>query len=99
MSRPWEQLSPRASFRYVFSPHWSTAASAGWYHNYRLTALGYKDATNRLVNWDLRYMNVAQAAWGGEWKANDRWAVSVEGFYKSYHRVPLSLADGVPVDL
>ena len=98
MSRPWEQLSPRASFRYVFSPHWSTAASAGWYHQLLpYTALGYKDATDRLVNRDLRYMNVAQAAWGGEWKANDRWAVSVEGFYKSYHRVPLSLADGVPL--
>ena len=42
-------------------------------------------------------MNVAQTALGGEWRVNDRWAVSAEGFYKSYHRVPLSLADGVPL--
>ena len=97
MARPWEQLSPRASFRYVFSPHWSVAASGGWYHQLPpYTALGYKEG-GRLVNKDLRYMNVAQAAAGGEWKANDRWALSVEGFYKSYHRVPLSLVDGVPL--
>ena len=97
MSRPWEQLSPRASFRYVFSPHWSAAASAGWYHQLPpYTALGFKEG-GRLVNRNLRYMNVAQAALGGEWRANEHWALSVEGFYKSYHRVPLSLADGVPL--
>lgn len=98
MSRPWEQLSPRASFRYAFSPHWSAAASAGWYHQLPpYTALGYKDVSGRLANKALRYMNVAQTALGGEWRANDRWAVSAEGFYKSYYRVPLSLADGVPL--
>ena len=98
MSRPWEQLSPRASFRYVFSPHWSAAASAGWYHQLPpYTALGYKENDGMLANKDLRYMNVAQAAAGGEWRANDHWALSVEGFYKSYRRVPLSLADGVPL--
>ena len=98
MSRPWEQLSPRASFRYMFSPHWSAAASAGWYHQLPpYTALGYKENDGMLANKDLRYMNVAQAAAGGEWRANDHWALSVEGFYKSYRRVPLSLADGVPL--
>lgn len=98
MSRPWEQLSPRASFRYVFSPHWSVAASTGWYHQLPpYTALGYKDVEGRLVNRDLRYMNVVQTALGGEWKANERWALSVEGFHKSYRRVPLSLVDGVPL--
>ena len=98
MSRPWEQLSPRASFRYAISPHWSAAASAGWYHQLPpYTALGYKDVSGRLANKALRYMNVAQTALGGEWRVNDRWAVSAEGFYKSYHRVPLSLADGVPL--
>ena len=98
MSRPWEQLSPRASFRYAFSPHWSVAASAGWYHQLPpYTALGYKDVSGRLANKALRYMNVAQTALGGEWRVNDRWAVSAEGFYKSYYRVPLSLADGVPL--
>lgn len=98
MSRLWEQLSPRASFRYAFSPHWSAAASAGWYYQLPpYTALGYKDVSGRLANKALRYMNVAQTALGGEWRANDRWAVSAEGFYKSYYRVPLSLADGVPL--
>ena len=98
MSRPWEQLSPRASFRYVFSPHWSAAASAGWYHQLPpYTALGYKDQTGTLANKGLRYMGVAQGALGCEWRAGEHWAVSVEGFYKHYHRVPLALADSVPL--
>ncbi len=98
MSRPWTQLSPRASLRYAFSPHWSVAASAGWYHQLPpYTALGFQDATRRFANKSLRYMNVAQAGVGGEWKPDERWAFSVEGFYKSYHRVPLSVADGVPL--
>ncbi len=98
MSKPWTQLSPRASFRYFFTPHWSAAASAGWYHQMPpYTALGFEDEAGQRLNKNLRYMNVAQTALGGEWKPNEKWAVSVEGFYKSYHRVPLSVADGVPL--
>ncbi len=98
MSRPWTQLSPRGSFRYSFSPHWSAAASAGWYHQLpAYTALGYKDEAGELVNKGLRYMNVLQTGVGGEWKPNEKWAVSVEGFYKHYDRIPLSVADNVPL--
>ncbi len=98
MSRPWEQLSPRASFRYFLSPHWSVATTTGWYHQLPpYTALGFKNETGLPLNKGLRYMNVAQTGVGGEWKPNEQWAVSVEGFYKSYHRIPLSLADGVPL--
>ncbi len=98
MSRPWTQLSPRASFRYVFSPNWSASATAGWYHQLPpYTALGAKSEAGQLLNKNLRYMNVAQGGLGGEWKPSEKWAISVEGFYKSYHRVPLSVADGVPL--
>ncbi len=98
MSRPWEQLSPRASFRYNFSRQWSAAASVGWYHQLPpYTALGFKDADGQLANKGLRYMNVLQTGLGSEWKPSERWAVSLEGFYKLYHRVPLSVADGIPL--
>ncbi len=98
MAKAWEQLSPRASFRYFFSPHWSMAASVGWYHQLPpYTALGFKDATGTYLNKDLRYMNVVQTGLGGEWKPSEKLAVSVESFYKSYHHVPLSVADGIPL--
>ncbi len=98
MSRPWNQLSPRASLRYSFSPHWSVAGSAGWYHQLPpYTAMGYADTSGQLLNRDLRYMSVAQFGLGGEWKPSEKLALSVEGFYKSYDRVPLSLEDNVPL--
>ncbi len=98
MSRAWTQCSPRAAFRYFFSPHWSAAATAGWYHQLPpYTALGYKNENDVMLNKGLRYMDVVQSGLGAEWKPNENWAVSVEGFYKAYNRVPLSVADGVPL--
>ncbi len=98
MANPWTQLSPRAAFRYFFSPHWSVAATAGWYHQLPpYTALGYKNEEGQLMNKNLRYMSVLQSGLGGEWKPNEKWAVSLEGFYKTYNHVPLSEADGVPL--
>ncbi len=98
MSRPWEQLSPRASVRCQFSPNWSVAASAGLYYQLPpLTALGYKNSEGVSINKRLRYMSVIQTGLGGEWKPNENWAVSVEGFYKYYQKVPLSVTDGVPL--
>lgn len=98
MASLWEQLSPRASFRYAFTPHWSVAASSGWYHQLPpYTALGYKDDNGQLVNKDLRYMSVSQSSAGAEWRINERWALSAEGFFKAYFHVPLSLADNIPL--
>ncbi len=98
MSKPWTQFSPRAAFRYFFSPHWSAAAAAGWYHQLPpYTALGYQNEEGQLMNKELRYMSMLQTALGGEWKPNGKWAVSLEGFYKAYNHVPLSTADGVPL--
>ncbi len=98
MRKPWTQASPRAAFRYFFSPSWSLAVTGGWYHQLpAYTALAFKDAMGERTNTRLRYMNVAQAGLGGEWKPSEKLALSVEGFYKSYHRVPLSVADGVPL--
>ncbi len=98
MNRPWTQISPRAAFRYFFSPKWSAAATVGWYHQLPpYTALGFKNEQNLLLNKDLRYMNMLQTGLGGEWKPNANWAISLEGFYKAYRRVPLSVVDGIPL--
>lgn len=98
MLRLWNQVSPRASLRYAFNPHWSLGFSAGWYSQLPpFSALGFKNTEGVYVNKDLDYMHVAQSALGVEWRMNQSFSLSVEGFYKYYTDIPLSVADGIPL--
>lgn len=95
--RFWRQLSPRVSASYALSERWSVSAGAGLFCQLPpYTALGYKES-DRWVNRDLKYMRAAQGALGFDWRLRERLIVSVEGFYKHYTDVPLSVADGVPL--
>lgn len=97
-ARFWEQFSPRLSLSWRPRPSWSLNGSTGIYYQLPpLTALGFRDTEGRLVNRSLRHMRVMQGAVGAEWRLRDRLTVSMEGFYKRYDRVPLSLADGIPL--
>ena len=97
MARPWLQLSPRASVSYVVAPGWTVSGSAGLYYQLPpYTALGFKEE-GAFVNRDLRYMRVGEVSAGASWRLRDRLIVSVEGFWKGYGDVPLSLADGIPL--
>ena len=97
MARPWHQLSPRASVSYVVAPGWTVSGSAGLYYQLPpYTALGFKEE-GAFVNRDLRYMRVGEVSAGASWRLRDRLIVSVEGFWKGYGDVPLSLADGIPL--
>ena len=60
------------------------------------TALGFKEE-DALVNRSLDYMRVGVFSAGVDWRLRDRLIVSVEGFYKRYGDVPLSVADGIPL--
>ena len=98
MLRLWNQVSPRASMRYAFNPHWSLGLSAGWYAQLpSFSALGFKNTEGDYVNKALDYMHVAQSALGVEWRMNQNFSLSVEGFYKYYTDIPLSVADGIPL--
>ncbi len=97
MQRMWRQLSPRASVRYALTPDWAVSASTGLYHQLPpYTALAYKQQ-GRLVNSGLRYLSVWQSAMGGEWRATDDIALTLEAFYKHYSHIPLSATDGIPL--
>lgn len=98
MERFWQQLSPRVSASYALSDAWSVSGSTGLYYQLPpYTALGYKDNAGALVNRDLDYMRVVQNAVGFDWRLRDRLIISVEGFYKYYTNVPLSVVDDVPL--
>lgn len=97
-ARFWRQLSPRASATYALSASWSVSAAAGLYYQLPpLTALGFRDNAGVLVNRGLDYQRVGSVSAGVDWRLRDRLVVSVEGFYKQYGRIPLSLTDGVPL--
>ena len=98
MARFWENLSPNLSVSYRFRPAWALNAAAGLYHQLpSYTALGFKDNNGAYANKTLKYMRVANANLGMEWNVNERLVLSAEGFYKHYSRIPLSVADGIPL--
>ena len=94
----WRQLSPRLSLAYALGDAWSVKGSAGIYYQLPpLTALGLRSNDGAWVNRGLRYMQVFAASAGADWRLRDRLIVSLEGFWKGYDRIPLSLADGIPL--
>lgn len=94
----WKQLSPRASVSYLPWNNWSFNASAGFYHQLPpITALSFRDADGVLANQDLEYMRVVSAAAGVDWRFRDRLFVGLEGFYKQFLDIPLSIETGVPL--
>ena len=98
MAKLWQQLSPRASISYALGKGFYISGSTGIYYELPpLTSLGYRGADDELVNKSLDYMRVFSSAVGGEYRLRDRLAVSLEGFYKLYSQVPLSVVDDVPL--
>lgn len=96
-SQFWRQFSPRAAVSYMPWERWSFNASAGLYHQLPpMTALSFRD-DGMLVNRDLDYMRVLSAAAGLDWKYKDRLFVSIEGFYKRFMDIPLSVDTNVPL--
>lgn len=94
----WKQLSPRVSVSYLPWENWSFNASAGFYHQLPpITALGFRTASGSLANKDLDYMRVLSAAVGADWKYAERLFIGLEGFYKQFMDIPLSLETGVPL--
>lgn len=94
-----DQLSPRLSLSYQLTEHWSLSGNAGLYYQLPpYTALGFKNNNGLYANkYALRYMQVSQGSIGLNWRKGDTFEVSVEGFYKDYDKIPLSLADGIPL--
>ncbi len=94
----WKQFSPRASVSYLPWKNWSFNASAGFYHQLPpITALSFRDSAGSLVNKDLDYMRVVSVAAGVDWKYRERLFIGLEGFYKQFMDIPLSLETGVPL--
>ena len=94
----WKQLSPRASVSFLPWQNWSFNASAGVFHQLPpVTALSFRDDDGKATNKGLEYMRVASMAVGADWQYRDRIFVGLEGFFKQFFDIPLSVATGVPL--
>ena len=89
------QLSPRISLSYQLTDHWFVSGNAGLYYQLPpYTALGFKNNHGAYANkYNLRYMKVSQESLGVSWRKEDTFEVSIEGFYKDYDKIPLSVVD------
>ncbi len=89
-------LSPRISASYTLTDKWTANASIGSYFKLApYTILGYADNTNNLVNKSAKYLQSNHYTTGVEFLPNDGLRFTLEGFYKQYNKVPVSLRDGI----
>ncbi len=97
-SQFWRQLSPRFSLSYDLKSGFALNASSGIYFQMPpYTALAYRTADGLAVNESMGYMNVISSAMGLDWSRDNRLKLSVEGFYKKYGEIPLSVENGIPL--
>ncbi len=91
-----QTLSPRISFSYVLADKWTLNASTGIYYKLPVyTVLGYADNNNALVNKNAKYQRATHYTTGFEFLPNDGLRFTLEGFYKQYGNVPVSVRDGI----
>lgn len=95
-NNPLSTLSPRISFSYVLADKWTANASVGSYYKLpSYTTLGFADNNNNLVNRNSKYQRSDHYVAGVEYLPNDGLRFTVEGFYKNYNNVPVSVRNGI----
>ena len=94
----FRQLSPRFSISYTLHEQWSLNANIGRYYQLpAYTTLGYADVEGVLVNKQSHtgYISSNHYVAGVEFRPGQLTKISLEGFYKTYARYPVSLIDSV----
>lgn len=91
-----QTLSPRISFNYVLADKWSFNASIGRYARLApYTILGFKDNVGNFVNKNAEYTISNHYVSGFEYLPSSTTRFTIEGFYKQYSNVPISVKDGI----
>lgn len=99
MQKWYKHLSPRVSLSYRFAPRLTLNANVGrYYQTPSYTIMGYKNEENILANQsDLKMLYNDQANIGIEYSPLSNIQLSVEGFYKRYGNMMVSLIDSIPL--
>ncbi len=98
-SNLFKQLSPRFSLMYNFVPKWNLSASVGrYYQEPSYTTMAY-DTPNQIESQRdrLKYMAVNNYVLGLDYSPNTNSKFKIEGFFKDYSNMPVSLIDSLPI--
>ncbi len=96
-SQMLDQLSPRASISYRLSDKLSLNAGSGIYHQLPpYTALSYSEQ-GAFVNRELSYIGIWESTLGAEYQPRREMNFTLEGFYKDYSDMLLSIEDNIPL--
>ena len=91
-----QTLSPRFSASYVLADKWTWNVSLGRYFKIApYTILGFADNNGKLINKNSKYQRSDHFVTGLEFIPNDGLRFTIEGFYKKYGNVPVSIRDGI----
>ncbi len=91
-----QTLSPRVSVSYVVADKWTVNGSLGRYYKIApYTILGFADNNGNAVNKNSQYLRSDHYTAGVEYLPGDNLRFTVEGFYKDYGHVPVSVRDGI----
>lgn len=92
---PLRTLSPRISLSYVLADKWTLNASIGNYSKIPpYTILGFQN-NQQFVNKDAKYIQSTHYVIGVEHLKSESTRFTLEGFYKQYSNVPLSIQNGI----
>ena len=100
MSNMFEQISPRFSASWGFTPDWWLNFSTGrFYQQPAYTIMGFRNVDGVMVNKNnnLTYIRADHLVAGLEWRPSELSRLTLEGFYKDYGNYPFSVADSVPM--
>ena len=100
MANPLNQLSPRLSVSYSLSDKWDISANTGRYTAQpAYTTMGYKNPEGQYANRNenVKYIASNHAVIGFEYRPHEKMRLTIESFYKQYHRYPLSVKDGLSI--
>jgi hypothetical protein len=92
---PLATLSPRISMSYVLADRWTLNGSIGSYSKIPpYTILGFQNG-QQFVNKNAKYMNSTHYVIGIEHLKSESTRFTLEGFYKQYSNVPVSIQNGI----
>lgn len=98
MNNLLKTLSPRLSASYNITKELSISASLGRYYQLPpYTSMGYNYPSGNAVNRDLKYIGADHFVSGIEYKPGQNIQFTLEGFYKKYFNMPMSVSDNIPL--
>ena len=93
--KPLSTMSPRISISYLIADKWTVNASVGNYSKIPpYTILGFQN-NQQFVNKDVKYITSTHYVIGLEHLKSESTRFTLEGFYKQYSNVPISIRNGI----